>query len=913
MKKAKNIKRLITGVLSLVFCVTALTSVGQSKTFASDYQSHPDGGLKTEVFYDRFDGDLKTEWTVKDSQIEIENYALHFTKNYSWGNCLVLNAVKLTDYTKITFDMQATSYQNGDFSICFGGKTTATKMDEYDFRLIVQNDNLVVNKLEPNANGSYVGSTANPIGSKILKRGEKVNFELILQTTSSETCELKVKITGASGQLANHVFSDIPYLVQNGYLSMFNANLECDITNFKVYSEKTALQPTFTDDFSVDKITESYTQASQGNWHINTNILTKKDYYTCKLAVLNLSKANSYAINTIKLEKDIRVTNSYQLNLEAYLQSLSSGLYYGVGFGLANVSDAIDKNAFIGFTKKSNDTASLALVKNGTVIEQVDIPTATLNVGVRSAEITLLLKSNNSVEIKVGTFSKIFNNVLTNGMFALGSVSNPAHSDAIEDGVFTIKQISLTQSKYQSENAPDVSNDFNGTYMTDDGYEETYINTQRYYLGSGVELKPKTAWESSNGISFTSTDTGSCFGYKAEYSDFVLQFDVVINTAFRDQSMFGISFGKSTIGSTYINSQSISFIRDQWGVPRTDENYISLWNCTDSEGRTASTFTQNGYGEYDFYKDTQTKYNFMFVAKNRSVSVYFKEDGEPISQLGKRRLLIDNVNTSGYVTVFAGGGLSIDISNFKLANIAPDATGKSAISLREDFSGELSSEIALTGGKVENGKAVLTDGKLEIAKDRNFFISQFAVSSVTNNYSFNFGDYQLKFIPSENKAQLIYNGEVVKTLKSPVGTTSMSSLNNKNLQITVIDNRVMVGARSDGDPYDKFSELIINEVLDVAPTSGKISITCEGKMGIDQLKVYALDNTYLAQTINEADDPQNLSLWEVLPDDPNAIGQPQEQEKAGCQGAINTSYFALLGATALAVILNKKRNGDKGV
>ena len=67
--------------------------------------------------------------------------------------------------------------------------------------------------------------------------------------------------------------------------------------------------------------------------------------------MLNLSKANSYAINTIKLEKDIRVTNSYQLNLEANLQSLSSGLYYGVGFGLATVSDAIDKNAFIGFTK----------------------------------------------------------------------------------------------------------------------------------------------------------------------------------------------------------------------------------------------------------------------------------------------------------------------------------------------------------------------------------------------------------------------------------------------------------------------------------------------------------------------------------------------------------------------------------
>ena len=141
----------------------------------------------------------------------------------------------------------------------------------------------------------------------------------------------------------------------------------------------------------------------------------------------------------------------------------------------------------------------------------------------------------------------------------------------------------------------------------------------------------------------------------------------------------------------------------------------------------------------------------------------------------------------------------------------------------------------------------------------------------------------------------------------------MSSLNNKNLQITVIDNRVMVGVRSDGDPYDKFSELIINEVLDVAPTSGKISITCEGKMGIDQLKVYALDHTYLAQTINEADDPQNLSLWEVLPDDPNAVDQPQGQGTAGCQGAINTSYFALLGATALAVILNKKRKGDKGV
>ena len=117
MRKAKNIKCLIIGVLSLVFCVTALTSVGQSKTFASDYQSQPDGGLKTEVFYDRFDGDLKTEWTVKDSQIEIENYALHFTKNYSWGNCLVLNAVKLTDYTKIAVLITCRLHIKGYFCI----------------------------------------------------------------------------------------------------------------------------------------------------------------------------------------------------------------------------------------------------------------------------------------------------------------------------------------------------------------------------------------------------------------------------------------------------------------------------------------------------------------------------------------------------------------------------------------------------------------------------------------------------------------------------------------------------------------------------------------------------------------------------------------------------------------------------
>ena len=62
-------------------------------------------------------------------------------------------------------------------------------------------------------------------------------------------------------------------------------------------------------------------------------------------------------------------------------------------------------------------------------------------------------------------------------------------------------------------------------------------------------------------------------------------------------------------------------------------------------------------------------YNVMFVVKNRTVRVYFKEENEPVEKLAICRAEYRDVDTYGYPSVFGRNGISFDLTELKITNL----------------------------------------------------------------------------------------------------------------------------------------------------------------------------------------------------------------------------------------------------
>lgn len=96
-------------------------------------------------------------------------------------------------------------------------------------------------------------------------------------------------------------------------------------------------------------------------------------------------------------------------------------------------------------------------------------------------------------------------------------------------------------------------------------------------------------------------------------------------------------------------------------------------NVKNSHGDVYSYIRENGEPVNLWEKDEDGKYktyNILFIVRNRSVEVYYKEKNQDISVLGILRAKYVDVNTYGYVAVFGANGVSFEISDFKLTNLS---------------------------------------------------------------------------------------------------------------------------------------------------------------------------------------------------------------------------------------------------
>ena len=842
-------RRLTAAVLSLALCV-ALLLAGASSAFAQGVviKGAPDGQNKSTVMDEHFySGSLEPNFTSDSVSVKTDSYGMHFTGAYHYGSALVLVPYKLKSYNKFTFSIDMLDTNDGFIYCGFGGEDEKTNVSKYDFNLCIASGVTAVYEMAGMDNWKSLGNK--PL-SNALTVGKTTNFAITLEKASGNDFKLTFEIIEDGKPIVTTDFGTLIHMDHpNGHFCMWSGMKEVfDLRDFKVYDSPTHVA--FADSFENSSVTYGDEPAEGSNWHTNESRYTKDEVFISRNAGPEFKKAGDMITAKNKLVTCDKVSRPYEISFNASISSLSKNSVFGI-FLAADKPGELDKATVIGVSAYDDKNAAVCVIKNGKKADYGDnlVPLSLLNIDDTSVDFEAVISSNRSVAVTIGGVKFTFSNVKYAGYWGICSYS----FDGVSTAVVRLNGVKAEKNTYDACTEPDLSNDFAGIKMTQDGFEEYYISDRTYYMGPGVSLRPKGAFTTEPSLYFENAGSYSGFAPKKPYTDFILQFDLRMVSEGANSQWFGVSFGKSAFASIPDLSTGINFEYYAWGTDPYTQMTANL--CTFDDGEKAKKVEG-----YHFFKDQETKYNFMIVAKNRTVYVYFKEDGEDISKLGICRAVIPNVNTAGYVAVFGVNGLSFDIFNYKLTNIAPEAVEDSAIALRETFDKkDLSDKLAVSGSaQVADGKMKLSGGEIASKQAGRYYIANFTLLESKADMTVTFSDNKTATISSDfNKVTLNDGG---RQTNYDISKYNLSENKNTMLQFILQYDALSIGAKGIYDPNDKFAAPVVEHTFSGPVAEGVLKLSSNDSL-IDSLSVYYLDNTYKAASVSYEQDPNDVDIW----------------------------------------------------
>ncbi len=185
-------------------------------------------------------------------------------------------------------------------------------------------------------------------------------------------------------------------------------------------------------------------------------------------------------------------------------------------------------------------------------------------------------------------------------------------------------------------------------------------------------------WKASGGVNgYSNNDSGtpdgrlsldgvSQFGPASKYADFIFKFDVTyLSVNAGEGTWFGLSLGK--------NNWSANFMENPVFIFNQIENNTCLDLITQmklSSGYSTTLSEKNNFLKQSKDWTVSDGMTFIFIAKNRTLSVYFKNFGDSEMELDTPKLVFENVNTSGYFCIVSGSSVVMDIDNVSVINLA---------------------------------------------------------------------------------------------------------------------------------------------------------------------------------------------------------------------------------------------------
>lgn len=889
---------LISAVVSIVMILSLATpALAQGVIIKGE----PDGQNKVTVMDEHFySGALEPSFTSENVSVATDSFGMHFTGAYHYGSALVLCAYKPESYSRFTFSIDMLQSNDGFIYCGFGGADEKTTVSGYDFNLSIARG--VVAMYEMGGMDSWK-SLGNHALSDALVAGKTTDFAVTLEKVSGNDFRVTFEILEEGKPIFTTDFGTTVRMSHpNGHFCMWGGMNEVfNIRDFKVYDSPDNVA--FSDNFENSSLTYGDEPAGDSFWHINEARFTRSEVFIARSAGPEFKKAGDVITSAMPLVSESRVSKPYELSFKTHIKELSENAVYGLYLGAESAGD-LSTATIIGVSAYDDRSAAVNIIKNGSPADAGDnlIPNSALNIDDTAVGFDITINGDNTLDVVIGEIRFGFSGVRYDGYWGICNYSLDGASAADA----RLDEVKLIQNTYTDCAEPDLSNDFGGIKLTPDGFEEYYISDRTYYMGPGVSLRPKGAFTPEPSLYFENAGSYSSFGPKQPYTDFILQFDLRMVSEGKNSQWFGVNFGKESYASIPDLYSSIYFEYYAWGTDPCTQMSTNL--CSFEDGSKAQILDG-----YHFYKDQETKYNFMFVAKNRTVYVYFKEESEDISQLGICRAVIPDVNTAGFVSIFGVTGLSFDIFNYKLTNIAPEATGDSAIALRESFGSETISDKLLTEGttQLQDGAMHLSKGSLSTKAENRYYIANFTLLGAGSDLTVSFADNKTLTLSEDLRTVTVNDGG--KTAEFDVSEYGLSEYGQMNLQMILQYDGLSLSAKGIYEPGDKFATPIVEYTFEQPVEKGVLKWTSDDA-AIDDVQVYSLDDTYKAEAVSYEQDPNDTDFWQEKAE--RTAAAPVEVEETRSLPTLFIVMYSVIGAVILALLgviiaMSLKKRGNK--
>ena len=875
----KKIRSIVLGVSALA-CVASM-AIGTLNLHTADAAV-----TREEVYTDSFNtAQLNENWIANDADIISDYSSLRVQPSeYSWSSHLVCRGYKLEGDCRLEMKTQRLPTENESwFALSFGSPVATSIFEKASGALIFTDGATQVFKSGANANILFNYS---PFTEGVATT--------VLEFTKQDNGNYNIAYTVKNGDEIVDPQTIEDFEVQDGYFGFNTFDVHFDILSFDIYEGQ---EKVYADDFTTSTISHDDNVVKGSEW-VALSPFTVETANIAPVGQLNVGKIGSNVVYSEPFtRKSTEVSTLYELSAKFDFSKATVGA--ATGFEIAKPSADKD-GVFIGLVCGFTSYKLVCVEGENTVEREISLKPKD---GIFN--MAVVARYDNSIVVTVNGVEEKFSVGGTEGYWGVETPNGYTTSGqgALVDDLYFERAI------YKASSASDLSVNFEGTKELEDEYGkyyEYYVPTKDWHFGSNVRLANYDFAENGYAL-FGNASPTSAFAPKTKYNDCIVRFNITLvgsdyyydnpETYFDtpdgrgacDAECFGLQFGLDTYQNLYSNTQSLGI------ATYNGKSIYYTTNCIRATGKNEIVHRPNmeevPANEYDLFRKSVT-YNFMYIIKNGTVSMHFKEASEPESVLGIVREYVTGVKTDGYVAVYGANGVDFRMDNFSVVNLDRSLTSSEYAGGEnvETFRADLTKGDALTAltqkqsgfetkGVIENHIARLTlknagaftykQGDLEIAFNENGAIVTDGIK--TEEIIFN--------------SPLVYNGATIEI--SRIGEEITLAFVNADAPLSAIDENV----------YTVKGMKIAERC--------KIEILGNTKISLDKVALFNLDSIV---SITARDFNAETDIVEPWAERENIQGKnmnADSSEESGCKSTIGMP-IAVLCLLPFVWILAKK-------
>ena len=656
----KKIRSIVLGV-SVFACVASMT-IGTLNLHTADAAV-----MSESVYTDSFNAtQLSDKWIVDDANIIADYASLRIQPTeYAWPGHIVCRGYKMEGNCRLEMQTQRIPTQNESwFALSFGSSVATNIFEKASGALIFTSGATQVFKNGANANRLFNYS---PLGGGF----ETEVATTVLEFAKRDNGNYDIVYTVKNGDVIVGTSTIEDFEVEDGYFGFNTFDVHFDVLSFDVYEGE---EKVYADDFTTSKISHDDNVVKGSEW-VALSPFTVESANIAPVGQLDVEKIGS-SVTYVEAftKKTTEVSTVYELSAKFDFTDATVGV--ATGFEIAKPS--VDKDGvFVGLVR---DFANYKLVcSDGVNKEERKIE---LNPKDGMFDMTLVTRYDNSIIITVNGMQETFTVSGVEGYWGVATLEGYATSG---NGAL-VDDISFERSIYKASSVLDSVMNFEGTKELEDEdgkYYQYYVPTKDWYFGSNVRLANYDFAENGYAL-FGNASPTSSFAPKTKYNDCIVRFDITLvgsdyyydnpetyydtpdGRGACDAECFGLQFGLDSYKNIYANAQSLGI------ATYNGKSIYYTTNCTRASGQNEIVHRPSSEGvpatEYDLFRKSAT-YNFMYIIRNGTVSMHFKEANEPESVLGIVREYVTGVKTSGYVSVYGANGVDFRLDNFSVVNL----------------------------------------------------------------------------------------------------------------------------------------------------------------------------------------------------------------------------------------------------